>query len=200
MQINGAQCMALRELNGLLISRMIAMETPQKRPQPGPDARLLIYARENHVPPLSIRAAARKAGISESRWRQIEKGYSAVSADRFVEAVAPDLTMAAMAMAVGLDGDDLRSVGRDGAARIIDSQREAAKDEDRQPDVSLSQFTDDELLLELRARLTRTGREKLQQDSGQTLTAVVNDEQHIEPIRIAARRAPRKDPSIWEED
>lgn len=176
------------------------METPPKRPQPGADARLIAYARQNHVPPLSIRAAAKKAGISESRWRQIEKGYSAISANRFTEAVAPDLTLASMAMAVGLDGDDLRGVDRGGAARIIDAQREATSAEAVGERVSLSQFTDDELLLELRARLTRVKREEDQQVEGRTLKAVMDEEQDEQPVRIAARRAPRRDPSIWAKD
>lgn len=179
------------------------METPQitdTKPDPGPDAQLIKYARTHHVPPLSIREAARRAGISESRWRQVEKGYASVGAGQFKPAIASDLTLSAMAIAIGLDGNDLRGVDRDRAAQIIDAQQEAATAQVSTQEPSLSQFTDDELLLELRARLQRLARTEAEQREGGTLTAVINTEEARQPIRIAARRAPRRDPSMWEHD
>lgn len=179
------------------------METPQitnTKPDPGPDAQLIKYARTHHVPPLSIREAARRAGISESRWRQVEKGYASVGTGEFKPAIASDLTLSAMAIAIGLDGGDLRGVNRSRAAEIIDAQQEAATAQITTQEPSLSQFTDDELLLELRARLQRVARTETEHREGATLTAVIDAEESTQPVRIAARRAPRQDPSIWDRE
>ncbi len=66
-------------------------------------------------PSLSVRAAARAAGISESRWRQIVNGYRQ-EADLRVPVRAPARTLARMAQVVGSTPDQLREVGRADAA------------------------------------------------------------------------------------
>ncbi len=67
---------------------------------------------------LSQRAAARRAGISETRWRQIVSGYQAVSG-RKVPVRSPDDTLARMAHAVGVSPEQLDAAGRDGAAAVL---------------------------------------------------------------------------------
>lgn len=49
---------------------------------------------------ISVRSAARKAGISESRWRQIAKGYVQVTKDVRAPVNAPVDTLAKMAAAL----------------------------------------------------------------------------------------------------
>lgn len=61
----------------------------------------LLESTRTHALRLSAREAARRAGISEGRWRQIVKGQSTT-----------DRTIVAMALAVGLDpGEALATAG-----------------------------------------------------------------------------------------
>lgn len=81
-----------------------------------PEADLIERLRTAARPKLSVRAAAKAAGISDSRWRQIIKGYRQETKDVRVPAHAPDDTLARMARAVGATPGDLREVGREDAA------------------------------------------------------------------------------------
>lgn len=72
--------------------------------------------RTKEGPPLTVRAAAREAGISESRWRQIVSGYRQETAELRVPVRAPARTLARMARVVGSTPEQLREVGRDDAA------------------------------------------------------------------------------------
>lgn len=51
----------------------------------------------------SVRQAAREAGISEARWRQLENGYQVVARDHRVPVRPSSKSVRAMAEAVGLD-------------------------------------------------------------------------------------------------
>ena len=65
---------------------------------------------------MSIRKAAKRAGISYGRWRQITTGYQNVSPGSYAAVHAPALTVAKMAYAVGVNPDDLHNAGREDAA------------------------------------------------------------------------------------
>jgi hypothetical protein len=90
---------------------------------------------------LSARAAARQAGISEGRWRQITSGYQVVSPGVYAPVRGPAATVARMAAVAGLTPAQLRATGRDDAARLLAAQggtldelllrRIAAMDSDR---------------------------------------------------------------------
>jgi hypothetical protein len=67
----------------------------------------------------SARAAARQAGISEGRWRQITSGYQVVSAGVYAPVRGPAHTVARMAAVAGLTAAQLRATGRDDAARLL---------------------------------------------------------------------------------
>ncbi|MCZ4557923.1 helix-turn-helix transcriptional regulator [Rhodococcus maanshanensis] len=68
---------------------------------------------------LSKRAAARAAGISEGRWRQIEDGYEVKQGQHFPVRTSPE-TLVAMAGALGLDaGPILEAAGFDRDAASI---------------------------------------------------------------------------------
>jgi hypothetical protein len=67
----------------------------------------------------SARAAARQAGISEGRWRQITSGYQVVSPGVYAPVRGPARTVARMAAVAGLTPEQLRAAGRDDAARLL---------------------------------------------------------------------------------
>ncbi|QDK02799.1 immunity repressor [Gordonia phage Squiddly] len=85
-------------------------------PTQPPEGELLERLRTDKHPKLSVREAARRAGISGSRWTQIERGYKQETKDVRVPARAPADTLARMARVVGASADQLREAGRDDAA------------------------------------------------------------------------------------
>jgi transcriptional regulator with XRE-family HTH domain len=68
---------------------------------------------------LSAREAARRAGISEGRWRQIASGYQVVSAGVYAPVRGPAQTLARMAAVVGVTPAQLRQAGRPDAAKAL---------------------------------------------------------------------------------
>ncbi|MEC3994965.1 helix-turn-helix transcriptional regulator [Actinacidiphila sp. DG2A-62] len=69
---------------------------------------------------ISAAEAARRAGISPSRWRQIVLGYQTVSGIA-TPVTGPDATVARMARAVGLTPTQLQRAGCTGAADALRS-------------------------------------------------------------------------------
>jgi transcriptional regulator with XRE-family HTH domain len=69
---------------------------------------------------ISVREAARRAGISEGWWRQIAKGFQTLSGGASGPVRGPDETIARMAKSVGVTPDQLTGAGRDGAARELE--------------------------------------------------------------------------------
>lgn len=80
------------------------------------EAKLIERLRTSVRPRLSIRAAAKDAGISDSRWHQIIKGYRQETHDLRVPVRAPADTLARMARTVRATPDQLREAGREDAA------------------------------------------------------------------------------------
>jgi hypothetical protein len=87
------------------------------RPEPPPWGALITDAL--HRAQLSAREAARRAGISEGRWRQITGGYQVVSAGVYAPVRGPAATLARMAAVVGVTPAQLRQAGRADAAREL---------------------------------------------------------------------------------
>ena len=75
---------------------------------------------------LSAREAARRAGISEGRWRQIAGGYQVVSAGVYAPVHGPAGTLARMAAVAGVTPAQLRRAGRPDAARALAAARAQA--------------------------------------------------------------------------
>ncbi|AKK11048.1 hypothetical protein [Corynebacterium uterequi] len=146
---------------------------------PSPEGLLIRSTRENLVPRLSIRAAASVAGISESRWRQIEKGSQrAAGAD--VPAIASDELLGTMAHVVELTPEDLQAVGRAGAAKYLAQLNAIERDRNRM-DVDLSDVPSEALIAELARRLS------VQWDGapgGPPTTPL---------LKVVSRRAPRQE-------
>jgi hypothetical protein len=87
------------------------------RPEPPPWGALITDSLRRTR--LSAREAARRAGISEGRWRQIAGGYQVVSAGVYAPVRGPAATLARMAAVVGVTPAQLREVGRADAAREL---------------------------------------------------------------------------------
>lgn len=88
-------------------------------PKPPPEARLIQRKREE-PPRLSMSEAARRAGISPTRWRQLENGYR-LMLGKPVRESAPARTLAAMAAAVGVTPGELKEAGRPDAAGELEA-------------------------------------------------------------------------------
>ncbi len=87
------------------------------RPEQPPEGRLIADAADRLD--LSIREAARRAGISYGRWRQIVMGYQNVSPGSYAAVHAPAKTVAKMARVVGVTPAQLTEAGREDAAAIL---------------------------------------------------------------------------------
>jgi transcriptional regulator with XRE-family HTH domain len=93
-----------------------------ERPEPPPWGALITTALARQG--LSAREAARRAGLSEGRWRQITGGYQVVSPGVYAQVRGPAGTLARMANAAGVSVAELRAAGRADAADVLASQRE----------------------------------------------------------------------------
>ncbi|WP_406321738.1 helix-turn-helix domain-containing protein [Streptomyces sp. NBC_00519] len=89
----------------------------QQKPAPPPEAVLIREALKQVR--LSGREAARRSGVSNTRWRQIISGYQTVSGSH-VPVVAPAETIARMAQATQVTPDELRQAGRADAAAELE--------------------------------------------------------------------------------
>jgi transcriptional regulator with XRE-family HTH domain len=91
-----------------------------ERPNPPPWGALITaaLAREG----ISAREGARRAGLSEGRWRQITGGYQVVSPGVYAEVRGPAGTLARMAAVVGVSPAELRAAGREDAAELLAGQ------------------------------------------------------------------------------
>lgn len=88
-------------------------------PEPPPEGVLIEQARNQAK--LSVREAARRAGISEGWWRQVAKGYQSLSGGAFgIVRDVPADTVAKMAKAAGVKPEQMETEGRrPDAARIL---------------------------------------------------------------------------------
>ena len=91
-----------------------------QRPDPPPWGALITSAL--HRGGMSARQAARRAGISEGRWRQISGGYQVVRPGVYTSVRGPAGTVARMAAVAGVSADELRAAGRGDAARALEGR------------------------------------------------------------------------------
>jgi len=95
------------------------------RPEAPPEGKLIAEAAARRG--LSLRKAAKQAGISYGRWRQIATGYQNVSPGEFAIVRAPGGTLAKMARVVGVTPEQLAAAGRQDAAEAMqDAGQESA--------------------------------------------------------------------------
>jgi transcriptional regulator with XRE-family HTH domain len=88
-----------------------------ERPAPPPEGLLIADALTRTG--MSIRKAARAAGISYGRWRQITSGYQNVSPGSFARVRAPADTLARMARIVKVTPEQLEAADRADAASVL---------------------------------------------------------------------------------
>jgi len=81
---------------------------------------------------MSAREAARRAGISQGRWRQIAGGYQVISPGVYAEVRGPAATLAKMAAVAGVTAAELRAAGREDAAQELAAHELAAQELARQ--------------------------------------------------------------------
>lgn len=96
--------------------------------EPPPEARLIERLRKDLVPPLSMREAARRAGISVATWTQNEQGYRKVTQHVVIPITATAEKLARMALVVGATPEQLREAGREDAAVMLAKIIEAGPD------------------------------------------------------------------------
>lgn len=97
---------------------------------------------------LGVREAARRAGISEGRWRQLESGVQKIGGREIPIKTRP-ATAAAVAKVVGWEVDDaVRTAGFD------PSENRPV----REPVLTLRNVSDEDLVREIAARLARARR------------------------------------------
>ncbi len=96
------------------------------RPEPPPWGALIAAALRRAG--LSAREAARRAGLSEGRWRQITSGYQVVSPGVYAEVRGPAATLARMAAVAGVTPAELRAAGREDAADELARQYQPQPD------------------------------------------------------------------------
>jgi hypothetical protein len=82
----------------------------ESRPEQPPEGKLIADAAERLD--LSIREAARRAGISYGRWRQIVTGYQNVSPGSYARVRAPAKTLARMARVVNVTAEQMATDGQ----------------------------------------------------------------------------------------
>jgi transcriptional regulator with XRE-family HTH domain len=87
-------------------------------PRRQPPEMAVIHERRTR-PGISVRQAARLAGISEARWRQLEAGGRDMRG-MWIDEEAPDRTLSRMAHAVGVTPRELRDAGRKEAAAMLE--------------------------------------------------------------------------------
>jgi transcriptional regulator with XRE-family HTH domain len=92
--------------------------------RPEPPAWGVVLAAALREAGMSAREAARRAGISEGRWRQIAGGYQVVSPGVYAHVRGPAATLARMAKVAGVTPDQLAAAGRDDAARVMLREQE----------------------------------------------------------------------------
>ncbi|MEU5834553.1 hypothetical protein ABZ820_12885 [Streptomyces diacarni] len=93
-----------------------------RRPEPPPEAALIQAALRRSR--LSARQAAKEAGLSDARWRQITSGYQSVAGEKIAVHAPPD-TLARMAHVVGITADELTEADRSDAATSLQELGEA---------------------------------------------------------------------------
>ena len=98
------------------------------RPEPPPWGVVITAARQRAG--LSAREAARRAGISEGRWRQIAGGYQVVSPGIYAPVRGPAATVAKMAAVAGVTPAELRAAGRADAGGELARQQQRSHGEE----------------------------------------------------------------------
>ncbi len=141
-----------------------------ERPDPPPWG--VLIARALARGGLSAREAARRAGLSEGRWRQITSGYQIVSPGVYAQVRGPAATLAKMAAVAGVTAEELRAADREDAAVLLGGQQGLPS-------------AGQEMLAQVKAMNTEQARELLVTIASQlgiTLTEQALAPEHVPPV------------------
>lgn len=117
-------------------------ETQVTTPQAPPEAQLIRELREGLIPSLSMRQAARRAGMSASLWTQYEQGYRKITPAITIAMRATPEKLARMAQVVGATPEQLRAAGRGDAAVMLQKLLDAGPDPKEQMAEKIRQSRD----------------------------------------------------------
>ena len=118
----------------------------QPRPEPSPEGQVISQAldRLKQSEGLSLRSAAKKAGVSDVWWRQIISGFRTVRG-QVVPTEAPAVTWAKMALAVRVTPEEMEQAGRSDVAESMRSLSRSEEADFGKPfriiDVALEDYT-----------------------------------------------------------
>lgn len=129
---------------------------------PPPEGELITEALGRIRPKLSVREAARRAGISEGWWRQVVRGYQPLKGGGKAPMTGSAETIAAMANVVGLTPEQLEEAGRGDAAEELYAIREAPTARDTTDPLGGLPNDPAERIAELRRRVEQRARETQQ--------------------------------------
>lgn len=128
---------------------------------------------------LSAREAARRARLSEGRWRQITAGYQVVRPGVYASVRGPADTLARMAAVAGVTEAELREAGRDDAADLLARQQKSGPALDELLALIWAMDADEarSLLAMIVAQLGLSIEQLDQQDAGRSATVRLGTEQ-----------------------
>src|SRR5262249_1130533 len=102
-----------------MILRVAEPPTHDDAYTPPPEAQLIAYRRVSHHPALSMRQAARLAGISPQSWSNVETGSKFIGSGMKLPHTGTAGMVARMAFVLDISPDDLRGCDREDAAAIL---------------------------------------------------------------------------------
>lgn len=143
---------------------------------------------------LSVKKLAANAGISDTRWRHIVRGWQPAPGGGMAAVVGPAPTVARMAFAVGISADDLAKTGRTDAASLlarIEAQGEGSAIPLPPTGASGPQADEIDMIV---ASVTMSAREKLLR-----INQVLSLRAQVEAEQAATQKAPAQDAEASDE-
>jgi hypothetical protein len=157
-----------------------------QRPEQPPEGRLIAAAAEHMK--LSIRQAAKRAGISYGRWRQIVQGYQNVSPGVFSSVRGPAPTVAKMAAVAGVTPEQMETEGqRPDVAKVMRAARPVAAP------VLIREAREDATVIGLAPRMAEAVMEYLPEIAGLASAAAEIEEMPVPPGEAVFGPGPEAD-------
>jgi transcriptional regulator with XRE-family HTH domain len=144
------------------------MAQPRPNEQDQPAVMKLIRERRKQMH-LSYGRAGAHAGISDTRWRQLENGYRTIKGVGRIPEDAPPVTLAKMAYVVGVTVSELNDAGRGEAAAEL---RQLAEDRAQADGEAQAEA---ERMVSVVGGLTKAQRERLMTEVAADLRRIRSD-------------------------
>jgi hypothetical protein len=141
---------------------------------------------------LSVKKLAANAGISDTRWRHIVRGWQPAAGGGMTPVVGPAPTLARMAFAVGVSAGELAETGRTDAAALL-ARIEAQGEGGAVPSTGGAGPQADEIDM-IYASRTMSAREKLLR-----IRQILALRAQVEAEQTAMQKAPASDAGAFDE-